>query len=359
MDRNSFLSIFVSFFTIGLVYQIIQEEVMKNTFAKTFFTISNYSRLNESESLKTILTNKIDQKLLKYAQSEVLENFIRERKRNNGNYLTHRLVARLGNHFFETASFIGIAISNNMIPVFEQPACTRTLDFVSHNFTVIAPREKWTTFRERNRLAFDPRMMNISGYVQNKYVLVETYLQSYRYFEQYSDIIRHALMFNKETRLQSINFFLRCDISLLANSIWIGIHVRRGDIIKRKKLTEVGRITPRLSYYKNAITYFKDKYPHKNIILIVCGNDPKWNTENIAPLHNDVIISRGNTPCVDLAILSVCDHVIQSVGTFSWWAAYLSENESVYSAKVFAEGSRLDRQLNKTDYFLPHWIPMT
>ena len=46
--------------------------------------------------------------------------------------------------------------------------------------------------------------------------------------------------------------------------------------------------------------------------------------ENIAPLHDDVIISRGNTPCVDLAILSVCDHVIQSVGTFSWWAAYLS-----------------------------------
>ena len=43
MDRNSFLSIFVSFFTIGLVYQIIQEEVMKNTFTKTFFTISNYS----------------------------------------------------------------------------------------------------------------------------------------------------------------------------------------------------------------------------------------------------------------------------------------------------------------------------
>ena len=112
----------------------------------------------------------------------MLENFIRERKRNNVSYLRHRLVARLGYHFFETASLIGIAISNNMIPVFEQPVCTRTLDFVSHNFTTIAPRDEWTTFRESNKLAFDPRMMNISRYVQHEYVLIEMYLQSYRYF---------------------------------------------------------------------------------------------------------------------------------------------------------------------------------
>ena len=55
-----------------------------------------------------------------------------------------------------------------------------------------------------------------------------------------------------------------------------------------------------------------------------------------------------------MAILSSCKHMIMSLGTFGWWAAYLRmfEGETFYYATPF------ERSLNYYEHFPTHWTPV-
>ena len=44
----------------------------------------------------------------------------------------------------------------------------------------------------------------------------------------------------------------------------------------------------------------------------------KLSLPNISVSYSD-----GNIPAVDRAVLSSCDHIVSTVGTFSWWSAWL------------------------------------
>ena len=65
-------------------------------------------------------------------------------------------------------------------------------------------------------------------------------------------------------------------------------------------------------------------------------------------------------PCVHsqvhLAVLGKCNHVIMSVGTFGFWAGYLSGGDVIYYTPPYKKGSPLDIQFSGDDFFLPKWI---
>ncbi|XP_070211529.1 galactoside alpha-(1,2)-fucosyltransferase 1-like [Littorina saxatilis] len=63
---------------------------------------------------------------------------------------------------------------------------------------------------------------------------------------------------------------------------------------------------------------------------------------------------------VDLVVLGSCDHFIMSVGTFGWWAGWLTGGTVVYYKYPAKEGSKLRRKMNYDDhdFFPPNWIPM-
>ena len=61
---------------------------------------------------------------------------------------------------------------------------------------------------------------------------------------------------------------------------------------------------------------------------------------------------------VDLAVLSSCDAVIVSTGSFGWWAAWLANKTTVYYANWPRPGTGFDQLLNRTTYFPAQWIPM-
>ncbi|XP_041362046.1 galactoside alpha-(1,2)-fucosyltransferase 2-like [Gigantopelta aegis] len=68
----------------------------------------------------------------------------------------------------------------------------------------------------------------------------------------------------------------------------------------------------------------------------------------------------GNSPEVDMCILSSCNHSIMTVGTFGWWASFLAGGETVHYKHLARKGSILRKQYSSDykDYFYPGWIGM-
>ena len=60
----------------------------------------------------------------------------------------------------------------------------------------------------------------------------------------------------------------------------------------------------------------------------------------------------------DLAVLSMCDHMIVSAGTFGWWAAWLANGTTVYFDNWPRNGTTLDNMFDRRDYYPRHWIPI-
>lgn len=63
-------------------------------------------------------------------------------------------------------------------------------------------------------------------------------------------------------------------------------------------------------------------------------------------------------PVVDMCIVShLCDHVITTVGTFSFWCGYLSEGTVIYYKDMLPDGYRdKTRWFVSDDYWPPDWI---
>ena len=99
--------------------------------------------------------------------------------------------------------------------------------------------------------------------------------------------------------------------------VGIGIHARRGDLLYKDRIDR-GFLSAPASYYANAIAHFKNKF--KFVLFVVCSDGIAWAKENVKEEQLEhVVYSEGHSPVVDMAILSSCDHVIMSVGTYGWW----------------------------------------
>ena len=294
-------------------------------------------------------------KLNKYRDLSNYDNYFKRHAKPS--YISAvNLRSRLGNQMFQTASVIGIAMQNDLLPAYNNLNCFMPNRLVERYFKESLHVDKWIKFKEHNGLSYDNRVHDLSQTHRGKHIRISSLFQSYRYFDNISDSIRSVFTLNDISQRRAVAFFQLIDTHKLLNSVWVGVHIRRGDIT-HERYVRAGRMTPNDTYFKKAMDHFKHKFG-KEIIFIVCGNDPHWNSKYIKALHTNVIISRHNNACVDLAILSACDHVIMSVGTFSWWAGYLSCGEVVYYENYFRSGSRLDSLLNKSDFFLRHWIGM-
>jgi len=71
-----------------------------------------------------------------------------------------------------------------------------------------------------------------------------------------------------------------------------------------------------------------------------------------------VFSNETNLAAADLAILSRCDGVIMTTGTFGWWGAWLANKTTIYYSNWPSPGSPLAEKFDRKDFFPPEWIPM-
>ena len=165
---------------------------------------------------------------------------------------------------------------------------------------------------------------------------LDGYFESWKYF--YHDMKEILTLFTLTERYKKKCAQILSNVCS-ANVTCVAIHVRRGDIRRQQKEAP-------WSYFQRAMRYYKQRF-HK-LHFFVATNQIGWSRFHFQNT-SDVTIMSGNA-YDDLALLGSCDHSIMSVGTYSWWAAMMTQGTVVYYA---------DRHKVLPDFFPPHWIPMT
>ena len=142
----------------------------------------------------------------------------------------------------------------------------------------------------------------------------------------------------------------------------MGIHVRMEDHTSRKAVNN-GKTVASPQYYITAMAYFRKIVP--NVTFVVLTKNPtqfkKYVSQNQTEddLFVDVtFLERSESAAVDMEILARLDHVIISVGTFGWWAAYRNNGTVVCYKDFFRPGTHYAKQFrnNATDYLYPGWV---
>ena len=226
-------------------------------------------------------------------------------------------LGRLGNILFEVSATAALALRNNDQYIF--PSWQDSQHFNLHN-CFSDNIQNTDTYNEPHfhyaPIPYRPNL-NLSGY-----------FQSYKYFEDYQDVIHNLLT-------PKIGFGIKYG--------YTSVHIRKGDYINLANAYEQLDI----SYYRKAMGVIGSKY------YMVFSDDIKWCKENLT--GDNIEYSEGKSAVEDLALMSSCEHQIIANSSFSWWGAYLSKNPYkivICPNKWF--GPALPH--NTKDLLMPEWL---
>lgn len=164
------------------------------------------------------------------------------------------------------------------------------------------------------------------------------YFQSEKYFKKYDDLIKRELHVKSKTDLKNADVLMQIKS---ANSVCI--HVRRGDYVTENLLV------CDKAYYEAAIRYIRQKI--ENPVFFFFSDDIQWVKENF---KNDgyIYVENNNQDYEELELMYNCKHFILSNSSFSWWAQYLSDNES----KLVVAPKKWMPTKSVPDIYMDSWI---
>ena len=230
-------------------------------------------------------------------------------------------------------------------------------------------------------LAYDPQMSLLSKRtgIAGKSLLLCGLFQSWKYTLGVESALRYHLRL-----LPNMSAAIHDYLNRIEPPAWkgrsfsrIGIHVRAGDLNQQIRWFK-GFTIPRRPYFEQAISRFVREQLQRGggrILFIVTSDSLEWvkkaiNFTSIADQFNRTLSSKkeevvvevahsdGHDAGFDLGLLSLCDGVIMSTGTYGWWGAWLANKTTIYYSNWPRAGSYLSGLVKRTDYFPPNWIPI-
>lgn len=138
------------------------------------------------------------------------------------------------------------------------------------------------------------------------------------YFNEIEDILREEFTLRKEYRSGK----LKREIEKACKNNSIAVHIRRGDYVNNSILAPLKK-----DYYENAVRILNTKI--KDPIYYIFSDDTSWVKKNLnLPVRNMVYASDLNLlyDYEEFELMRSCKNFIIANSTFSWWAAWLSEN---------------------------------
>lgn len=163
--------------------------------------------------------------------------------------------------------------------------------------------------RERSRTIFDRSIFNTPD------IYLDGYWQNQKYFIG----IRSLLLSDFTPRTPIPAHALR-QLDLIRSSNSVGVHVRRGDYLNHP---EIGVLPP--SYYQEAISHMEKQLSKPAFFIF--SDDIKWCRDNITLPHSHVYVDDTTSEIEDLELMKNCRHNIIANSSFSWWGAWLNQNE--------------------------------
>ncbi|XP_052686302.1 galactoside alpha-(1,2)-fucosyltransferase 2-like [Crassostrea angulata] len=217
---------------------------------------------------------------------------------------------------------------------------------------------KLPEYKERWGLSYDEKLLAVPPYMSVKF---DGYFQSWKYWIKYENEIRKLLRFKNPIRQKAFtqmrDIIEKMKFEVNKENVIVSIHIRRGDYATEGHY-EYGKLTPNETYYANAMQYFKTR--HKNVLFVVGSNDIDWSKEALVKEKN-VYFSTGNSPAEDIALLSLANHTIMSVGNFGWWIGWMAQGTSVFYKNIFRPQSNFSLEFRNNsidDFIYPGWIPV-
>ena len=209
------------------------------------------------------------------------------------------------------------------------------------NLNVQEPKD-WTTWvriEETYGLQFNEKFLNLPPVN----VTIGRYFQSFKYFENISaQIFREFSDFNPllvqkvETFIDNAKQEVRVKLGF-DEPVTVCVHIRRGDLLAQKYI-DLGLNFVPLKDIKFAMNWMEQKF--KQVVFIVASEELFWkkldlNQEEKTLLvalssyldrlrEENIVMSNMTSDLEDFVLMQSCDHIIMTVGTFGWWAAWMT-----------------------------------
>ncbi|XP_033755231.1 galactoside 2-alpha-L-fucosyltransferase 2-like [Pecten maximus] len=268
-------------------------------------------------------------------------------------YICNGYGPRLGNLMFLYATCYGVAYDFNMTLALNNG------EYIYGPFEGIPkPKKQKSQYCRGGQKSFNeakPRYYKRFDIKRtDKYVRLNGYLQSWKYFANSFDDIKHQFTWKKNIR-EAVDKIIAQLVKTsyptddFKSVTTVGIHIRRGDYVSEH------RPMADKPYIESAKQYFLSRY--SKVLFIVATNPVTeariWCTENIINgTGKSVFSGKNNDRYVDMALLSMTNHVIISTGTYGWWAGFLSKGTVIHYDWIPPNHYKFNRE----DYVLPYWV---
>ena len=202
---------------------------------------------------------------------------------------------------------------------------------------------------------YDLNLINtIRKYYCTHNIIVKGHLENHQYFSHIENEIRDLFSPDEQTKEYLFNKYKQLQDP---NSITVVVHCRYYD-------------GTTMQYYKNAIEKMKTelKDTGKEVVFFMFSNNLELFQEEFKdylPEHTPVRWVRDRIDYIDLWIMSLCQHFIIGLSTFSWWGAFLSRNPnkkvfySTQAIKYFKNSQHnLSPEETMNRYFYPSYTPV-
>lgn len=150
------------------------------------------------------------------------------------------------------------------------------------------------------------------------------YWQSEKYFTSIRDKLIQDFSFD-DIQLSEKNVQLRNEILSVKNPV--AVHIRGGDYNNSNNRSIYGNICT-AEYYHKAFEYIESRLD--DVIYYLFTNDLEWAKQIISlntPQVKVVDWNIGEDSWIDMYIMSLCKHNIIANSSFSWWSAWLNQNQ--------------------------------
>jgi hypothetical protein len=254
-------------------------------------------------------------------------------------FITTKLMGGLGNCLFQIAAAYSISIrdhkeficniSDEIIVhtpyLYYKNNIFRKLKLSDHLLSCQIHKEPFFHFSE---------IPKVDGSIK-----LDGYFQSEKYFENVKNEIKNLFEISEIDKNYLIQKYSR-----ELNFDTVSLHVRRGNYIGLNYYHE----NQTIEYYNKAINHLGQDYH-----FLIFSDDIEWCKQNFQFLKNKTFVE-GNLDYQDLYLMSMCNNNIIANSTFSWWGAWMNNNNKVIAPSKWF-GSGLSHN-NTKDLYCDNWI---
>jgi len=178
------------------------------------------------------------------------------------------------------------------------------------------------------------------------HIYLDGYWQCENYFKDIREVIINDFTIKSDPDKKN-----RAMLEKIENSNSVCIHVRRGDYVYNKKTNKVHGVCSR-EYYNNAVKFIEKKVSDPEFFIF--SDDSLWTKANLTLEHPTVYVDINNTKkgYEDLRLMSKCQHFIIANSSFSWWAAWLSNNAD----KIICAPRKWFNSIDEGDIVPKSWL---